>query len=873
MSSGSMEEGGNPSVEMNNDKLYEKLRAHTEKLLAEQYTRLHDQFQNQLDQVLGTLRAPPRAESITVRAGIEGNATPVVVSTSTGLRTSNKSFKVKKEKKKLSKIPPHLASRYLSPAPMLVPKIPTLLKKTAKPSTDEIPVTNISNNDHQTTMYNEVKAIDLNLSEEEQSKFPSVTKAFLKKSMFLLNDIQKLDKDKTLNKPKTATRRKPTTAANSNNNNNNSNNNSKSCNDKSRLTKSAPSKLAINTDEVFEVDEEVEPLEVSNYEIDEDVPMDENNISENIQESFANKTVSDLKVNNKDANNDTKNKNNHKNTTNKERNNTDALPPRPKQSRPMTSPMKSSVPKEWTDLRLDLHSTTHASSKDDHLLSNVAKQWENQVAKHVLSLFASHKMHTGNHKEGQDILHYVDIHDEENKDTVLADLQVHSNTMYGSDNKNDEANHTKTSPASKFMKKKIGLSRTKTSDSRIKQRLLTADGEDFEKAFSKFRSCHVITTRTGEQVALRGSPKVAPIWFVANGDIFSDWSFLPGGNNLQAQLNVMYENRSLVEYVEVLKTIIIDLYRVATGTKIEKLAVVKKESVKIESPKKKKLGSTKWDDNTNTVTPNVLYSPPETPTNGSSVHNNDNNKYSPDQVREMFRKLIVSSNSMAMLAISKKQEDMACRLIQVVESYIHQDGILPKSARDDLNALIYTTWGYYFYKKRKFSSAITFTKKALELYELLENKECIAMCLTQLAAAYTLLSRPKEGHQLLYQFITMLEDGRLSVANSEARELCICAIAYHNLAVIQLKLLVPDLAIKSAQSARKIARLCISYSSRWSNVFQYTYDAALDDINFHLANGKLYDSESLKFLNEITKEYFHPVPDEEGNIIINNGQK
>ena len=872
MSSGDTDKGAMPSVDLDNDKLYEKLRAHTEKLLAEQYTRLHDQFQSQLDQVLGKLRAPPRTESITVRASIEGNTAPVVVSTSTGLRTNDKSLKGKKEKKKLSKIPPHLASRYLSPAPMLVPKIPTLLKKTAKPLSDEIPVTSTSNSDHQMTMYNKVKTIDLNLSEEEQSKFPSVTKAFLRKSMYFLNDIQNLDNDKPLNKPKTATGRKPANSV--------SHSNNKSRSNKSRPSKSAPSKLVRDKDEVFEVDEDVELLQDSNHEADEEVPFDDNTNSDNVEEIFAGKTLSDTKGSSKTVRNDTNNnngKNRNTNSSTKEKNNTDTLPPRPKQSRPVTSPVKSSVPKEWTDLRLDLHSTTNASGKDDHLLSNVARQWENQVAKHVLSLFASHKMHTGNHKEGRDILLCADIHDEENRHTVQADINVHSNTMFGTTNSNSNSNEAasiKTSPASKFMEKRIGLSRAKTSDSgiRVKQRLLTADGEDFEKVFSKFRSCHVITTRAGEQVALRGSPKVAPIWFVANGDIFSDWSFLPGGNNLQAQLNVMYENRLLVEYVDVLKTIIIDLYRVATGTKTTKLAVTKKESLITESPKKKKLESTKWDDNANTVTPNALYSPPPSPTDAPPPHSSDT-KYSPDQVREIFRKLIISSNSMAMLAISKKQEDMACRLIQVVESYIHQDGILPKSARDDLNALIYTTWGYYFYKKKKFSSAMTFTRKALELYESLENKECVAMCLTQLAAASTLLSRPKEGHQLLYQFITMLEDGRLSVANSEARELCICAIAYHNLAVIQLKLLVPDLAIKSAQSARKIARLCISYSSRWGNVFQHTYDAALDDINFHLASGKLYDSESLKFLSEITKEYFHPVPDEEQNIIIDNGKK
>jgi hypothetical protein len=80
----------------------------------------------------------------------------------------------------------------------------------------------------------------------------------------------------------------------------------------------------------------------------------------------------------------------------------------------------------------------------------------------------------------------------------------------------------------------------------------------------------------------------------------------------------------------------------------------------------------------------------------------------------------------------------------------------------------------------------------------------------------------------------MVEDGRLSFEEATPKQLCLVAVAYHNLAVVQLKLQVPDLACKSSQNARRIARLCLSYSNRWMHVFQWTHDTALEDVRFQL---------------------------------------
>jgi hypothetical protein len=88
--------------------------------------------------------------------------------------------------------------------------------------------------------------------------------------------------------------------------------------------------------------------------------------------------------------------------------------------------------------------------------------------------------------------------------------------------------------------------------------------------------------------------------------------------------------------------------------------------------------------------------------------------------------------------------------------------------------------------------------------------------------------------QTLYHFLAMVEDGRLEFKSASPTQLCLVAIGYHNLAVIQIKMQASDLACKTSQNARKIARLCLSASTRYLAVFQRTHEAALADLKYHM---------------------------------------
>ncbi len=111
----------------------------------------------------------------------------------------------------------------------------------------------------------------------------------------------------------------------------------------------------------------------------------------------------------------------------------------------------------------------------------------------------------------------------------------------------------------------------------------------------------------------------------------------------------------------------------------------------------------------------------------------------------------------------------------------------------------------------------------------------------------------------------MVETGRLAFAQATPKQLCMVAVAYHNLAVVQLKLDAPDLACKSSQNARKISRLCLAQSNRWIDVFQYTHEIALADMKYELSTRTLDEMtpQQILLIRELAEALFAP------DVVIN----
>ena len=99
----------------------------------------------------------------------------------------------------------------------------------------------------------------------------------------------------------------------------------------------------------------------------------------------------------------------------------------------------------------------------------------------------------------------------------------------------------------------------------------------------------------------------------------------------------------------------------------------------------------------------------------------------------------------------------------------------------------------------------------------------IAKCHLHSAAILSRLRRHAEAVRCLGQVLHIVESGDLNDGGDAPHKLCLVAVCYHNIAVEQLLLHHVEEAVVSAQNARRLARLCLSYSNRWLDKFENTH--------------------------------------------------
>jgi hypothetical protein len=543
---------------------------------------------------------------------------------------------------------------------------------------------------------------------------------------------------------------------------------------------------------------------------------------------------------------------------------------------------------QWTE---EQRVNNHEYKIDPHLALHKS-EWENEIARHIISVYATSK--SGKDvKEAKTILKYVDINREESHKGVENYVRSEDGR---SDNENQQEIEDELERSTDTSHHPAAQPGTKTA---------TEAGMDFtrvEKSFrnhSKYRSCLVVTVgRTGKtagaphnpgtEISIRGSPRCFPIWFVTSGEIYSNWSKLHGGDMLQAQLLNLYENRRFKEYLGILEKIIDDMWRDRKLGKVEgvedflnrrhstrkrvqlddKVRLVGKDGKimeklkdhkhkappKVEEKPKHQTGEGAWADDA--ADGNIW----DKIASDEKVEEAKRAELSDDELISLWGQLILTANAFGILCIEKKNYDLALEILQKAEIWCKRGDFLPKEIRLEILPHVLDALAFYFYKRGKNMSSMTYTNLALKEHEELGNLDNICICLLHVAAIQSQGGHFKEAHKTLYQVLAMVEDGRLAFENASPKQLCLVAISYHNLAVVQLKMMVPDLASKSSQNARKIARLCLSYSNRWLHIFQWTHEVAMEDIKYQLTlKPKIpLNDKQLHVIRNLTEDMYDP---------------
>jgi len=607
----------------------------------------------------------------------------------------------------------------------------------------------------------------------------------------------------------------------------------------------------------------------------------------------------------------------------------------------------SPLPSAWTQQRVNPSMITLKESEETQQLTKVG--WENQIAKHILSLFATSKA-LRDIKEGSDLLQFVDTSGGGSAFNDVLDGQegdmgsaqpYEATTMDAVPHPIPQSTQTKRKARRRKHSNTVVKSSANTrlpqeiQDSKSYQKVANVmmrireeagaaasnPGQEPSAAGKKdsYRISNTIKMKDGREIVLRGSPRCFPIWFSSSGDVFADWTALPGASKLQAHLNTLYENKKYTEYVDVVETSIQENWRrviygeedftigsfgknAATGKSSDdgpvrgtssssgrRASSTRQAGKRTTDEGTSQFGSPLgWRQTDSGVVPVELRGAPLMD-HGAATARIATCGPSHEQLKGLWQQLIVTALAMGVLAMEQKHFDKGLSLFHQAERWTKNDELLDSSAiRKHCRAHCKDAMACYFFKVGKPFSAVSYAEAAMELYEGVRDMEGVAVCLLHLSAIYSQLGEFKKAHKLIFEFLAMVEGGRLSDAAPSPKQLCLVAVGYHNLgrvrkscllflrrcpmsltylpshripsAVVQLKLNVPDLACKNSQNARKIARLCLSYSNRWIDVFRYTHSLAVADIKWELRTKQLADLSPMQIslIAELAEALFDP---------------
>lgn len=539
----------------------------------------------------------------------------------------------------------------------------------------------------------------------------------------------------------------------------------------------------------------------------------------------------------------------------------------PKERRPM-DPM-------YVTEYMNAHDEGEDSMAFQKGMFNDKRTWENQLARHILSVYATSQVE--NSKKSSAVLEFIDLKNTssaenlveeglfdkkkliEDKQSVDSEAKIRSQINGSTSSAADESKEDWNGDTLKSCgEKKAGKKKTKKKKPPFRQvetdpaRNIGLEGTMTQKELKFKERDEVNQTKKREaegnanRVGLVRAPaKCFPIWYTSSGDIYADWLALPDGSKLQPYLESLQEKKKYRLYLDTVGEILEDNWIIAFFNECDPLSKDKSRTLDTGLKKKKERTETPQRRRRMDVTEFVVEEDPPLSTGELKVH---------------FRQLVLVANAFAILCVEKKDYDTAMLIIRTAEKLVGREEIFPPEIRVELKAYVNQSLAYYFYRTKKAGAALSHTNLALQTYRKVESDSDIATCLLHLSCCHFQVGKFKAAHKVLYDVLGMVDDGKIAFDESQPKELCLVAIAYHNLAVIQLKLQVPEVAAKSSQNARKIARLCLSYSNRWINTFHWTHQLCLSDVKYELENNFNLTEEQKRVMNELTKMLYEPMP-------------
>lgn len=359
--------------------------------------------------------------------------------------------------------------------------------------------------------------------------------------------------------------------------------------------------------------------------------------------------------------------------------------------------------------------------------------WENDIAKYILSMYATTKM-IDRPSTSAAVLEMMDnehSHDTKEllEDGLLENLQ----------DKRKSVEIAAKRPPSR--KKRVKKSKGEDSTGRSSPKSLTTSDfcvknidptsemgmKDLQKKKQidrKSRDEMHTTKSHPDKEAVRPPTKAFPIWFVGSGDIYAEWVSLPNGERVQSHVDTLREKKRYKEYCVIISEILeecwIDSLYLRNATAMADSNITSK----IVSKSDQKLDLSRF-------------------ASGDKV------VLEKEELALLWRQLVLTANAFATILIERKDFSQSMQILQLADAWTLRDDIFSPNIRLELKSYVNNTLANYFFKKKMTRASLNHTKLALAAHKKLGNLENVAMTLLHYACCEYQVSKFKDAHRVI----------------------------------------------------------------------------------------------------------------------------
>lgn len=197
-------------------------------------------------------------------------------------------------------------------------------------------------------------------------------------------------------------------------------------------------------------------------------------------------------------------------------------------------------------------------------------------------------------------------------------------------------------------------------------------------------------------------------------------------------------------------------------------------------------------------------------------------------VQRLWRQLVASGCVFATNLVKDGAHGRALAMLEHMRELADSEDPVLRSCRRDLLPFVYDTYAFYYYRRRKTEAGMDYLDRAMRFHVAGKRWTHVAQCRLHRAALLGQLGKHAAAVECLGHVIADVENGKLEDPScSRGESLCLVAVCYHNIATLEIYLENFQQACIASQNARRLARLCLTYSNRWLKHFDATHRNAL----------------------------------------------